>query len=208
MNIICGPECDQRTVIIKLPKNKSRIGVLVSGGIDSAILYYLLLLENKQNGNLHDIKPISIMRKEGSKYFSSLVVGHVNQEFQIPYSDPLIVGDNTLPEEEQVKSGVNQALAQGFDIIYAGVIEQLPQHMINWQPIPSKETLKFKTPLQNINKSHIIDIVVKFKQNPLFYITHSCSGEQTQIGRCNGCNGCNERRWGFEQLNLLDPGTI
>jgi 7-cyano-7-deazaguanine synthase in queuosine biosynthesis len=208
MNTICGPEYDKRTVTITLPENKSRIGVLVSGGIDSAILYYLLLLENKLRGNIHEIIPLSVMRKEGSKYFSSLVIGHVNQEFQIPYSDPLIVGDNTLPEEEQVKSGVNQALAQGFDIVYAGVIEQLPQHMINWQPIPSKESARFKTPFHLINKSHVIDMVFKLKQEPLFYITHSCSGEHSQIGRCNGCNGCNERRWGFEQLNLVDPGTI
>ena len=119
MNIICGPEQDQRTITITLPKNKSRIGVLVSGGLDSAILYYLILLENKLRGNIHQILPITVMRKEGSKYFSSLVVGHVNQQFNIPYSDPLVVGNNTLTEEEQVKSGVNQALNQGFDIVYA-----------------------------------------------------------------------------------------
>ena len=208
MNIQCGPKDDLRTISIILPKKKSKIAVLVSGGLDSAILYYLLLLENKLRGNIHEIVPISVMRKEGSKYFSSLVVGHVNQAFQLPYHDPIIVGDNTLPEEEQVKSGVNQAIELGFDIVYAGVIEQLPQHMINWQPIPSKETAKFKTPFQSINKSHIIDIIVKCKQEPLFYITHSCSGEQSQVGRCNGCNGCNERRWGFEQLELTDPGTI
>jgi 7-cyano-7-deazaguanine synthase in queuosine biosynthesis len=208
MNIICGPENDQRTVTITLPQNKSRIGVFVSGGLDSAILYYLLLLENKLTGNIHEITPLSVMRKEGSKYFSSLVVGHVNQEFGIPYNDPLIVGNNTLPEEEQVKSGVNQALGQGFDIVYAGVIEQLPQHMINWQPIPVKETPRFKIPFQSINKSHVVDIIVRLKQEPLFYITHSCAGAQSQIGRCKGCNGCNERLWGFGQLNLVDPGTI
>ena len=208
MNIICGPKNDQRTVTITLPRNKSRIGVLVSGGLDSAILYYLLLMENKLRSNIHEILPITVMRKEGSKYFSSLVIGHVNQAFQIPYTDPQVVGNNTLPEELQVKSAVDEALMNGFDIVYAGVIEQLPQHMINWQPIPSKETAKFKTPFQSIDKSHIIDMIVKLKQEPLFYITHSCSGEQSQVGRCNGCNGCNERNWGFSQLGLTDPGTI
>ena len=208
MNIICGPKNDQRTVTITLPRNKSRIGVLVSGGLDSAILYYLLLLENKLRSNIHEILPITVMRKEGSKYFSSLVIGHVNQAYQIPYNEQQVVGNNTLPEELQVKSAVDEALMNGFDIVYAGVIEQLPQHMINWQPIPSKETAKFKTPFQSIDKSHIIDMIVKLKQEPLFYITHSCSGEQSQVGRCNGCNGCNERNWGFSQLGLTDPGTI
>jgi hypothetical protein len=206
MNIICGPENDQRTVTITLPQNKSRIGVFVSGGLDSAILYYLLSLENRLTGNIHEITPLSVMRKEGSKYFSSLVIGHVNQEFGIPYNDTLIVGDNTLPEEEQVKSGIEQALANQFDLVYAGVIEQLPQHMVGWQPIPSQETKKFKTPFKTLNKSHIIDLISKLNQETLFYITHSCSVQE--IGRCNYCNGCNERSWGFEQLRLSDPGTI
>jgi hypothetical protein len=208
MNIQCGPDKDLRNISITLPKKKSKIAVLVSGGLDSAILYYLLLLENKLRSNIHVIVPISVIRKEGSKYFSSLVVGHINPQFQLPFNDPQIVGDNTLPEEQQVKSAVDEALSVGFDFVYAGVIEQLPQHMVNWKPIPSKETVRFKTPFQFINKSHIIDIIVKCKQESLFYITHSCSGEQSQVGRCNGCNGCNERTWGFEQLGLTDPGTI
>jgi hypothetical protein len=208
MNIICGLNNDLRTVNIQLPTKASKLGVLVSGGIDSAILYYLLLLENQLRGNIHKILPISIIRKEGSKYLSSVVVGHVNQHFQIPFAEPQIVGDNTLPEEEQVKSGVIQALDEGFDLVYAGVIEQLPQHMINWQPIPSKETARFKTPFANVNKSHIIDMVRKLNQDALFYITHSCSDDRFQVGRCNRCNGCAERSWGFSQLGLTDPGTI
>jgi len=208
MNITCGPKDDQRTISITLPKKKSKIGVLVSGGTDSAILYYLLLLENKLRGNVHEILPISIMRKEGSRYCSSLVVGHINPLFQLPFQDPQIVGDNTLPEEQQVKSAVDEALTLGFNIVYAGVIEQLPQHMVNWEPIPSRETARFKTPFQKINKSHIIDMICKLNQQVLFYITHSCADEKYQVGRCNVCNGCTERAWGFAQLDLTDPGTI
>ena len=208
MQFTCGPTSDKRSATITLPDEPKKIGVLVSGGLDSAILYYLILAENEQLGNIHEIVPLTVLRKEGSKNFAKLVVAHVNDHFKKDYVDPIIVGDPSLPEEEQVKSGVKQALKSGFDIVYVGVIEQLPQHMINWQPIPSKETAKFKTPFQSINKSHIIDMIVKLKQESLFYITHSCSGEQSQVGRCNGCNGCNERRWGFEQLELTDPGTI
>jgi len=208
MNIICGPENDKRTVSIQLPDKNSRIGVLVSGGIDSAILYYLLLLENQFRGNRHKILPISLIRKEGSKYFSSLVVGAVNQQFSIPFAEPQLFGNNTLPEEKQIKSLVDQALAKDFDTVYAGVIEQLPQHMVDWQPIPSKETARFKTPFQSVNKSHIIDMVIKFKQETMFYITHSCADADYQVGRCGRCNGCNERTWGFKELGLCDPGVI
>jgi hypothetical protein len=206
MNIQCGPSNDLRTISINLPKEKSRIGIFLSGGLDSAILYYLLLMENTLRGNLHEIVPISIMRKEGSKYCGKIVAGHIHGHFKLPQQDPLVMGDNTLPEEEQVKSGIEQAFGEGCDIVYAGVIEQLPQHMIGWQPIPSQETKRFKTPFKTLNKSHIIDMIKKLDQETLFYITHSCSVQE--IGRCNYCNGCNERAWGFAQLESADPGTI
>jgi hypothetical protein len=209
MIIFCGPENDKRTITLTLPEEKTKIGVLVSGGLDSAILYYLMLLENEKTGNMHDIFPVSMLRKEGSKYFSNIVIGYVNSQFKIPFVEPQLVGDNSLPDDQQIKSAVVQLLeVEGFNMVYVGVIEQLPQHMIEWQPIPSKENKKFKTPLVSFNKSHIIDLIVQFKQESLFYITHSCSYKKFQIGRCNRCNGCNERSWGFSQLGLTDPGTI
>jgi hypothetical protein len=204
MIITCGPDSDLRTIIIELPEHPTRLGVLVSGGIDSAIMYYLLHLENQNTGNRHGIFPLSIMRKEGSKYFAQGVVNRVHELCKLPKVNTIIVGDNTLPEEEQVKSAVIQAHRQGIDVVYCGVIEQLQQHMVNWHPIPSRETNKFKTPLQTLNKGHIIDLCVKLQQEHLFDITHSCS--VLEIGRCNECNGCNERSWGFEQTNVIDTG--
>jgi hypothetical protein len=206
MLIQCGPPDDQRTLSFTLPEERTRIAIFISGGIDSAILYFLLLQENKKLNNLHEITPFSIIRKEGSKYFAKLVVAHIHSFYNIPYYDPVIVGDNTLPEDQQVKSGVHEALASGIQMVYTGLIEQLPQHMIDWQPIPYKEGPKFKAPMNVLNKSHIIDLVIKLNQQSLFYITHSCSSQE--LGRCNSCNGCNERKWGFDQLNCIDPSII
>jgi len=206
MIINCGPVHDLRELRIGLPERKSKIAVFVSGGIDSAILYYLLCLENKLHQNMHEIVPLTVYRKEGSKNFARLVISHVNASLEKSYTEPLIVGNNQLPEPEQVKSGVCEAEKLGFNLAYTGLIQQLPQHMINWQPIPYSETDFFKAPFKNLNKSHIIDLCVKFNQESLFYLTHSCSA--SEISRCNDCNGCNERTWGFEQLKLVDPGKI
>lgn len=206
MNITCGPTFDKRSVDIVLPPTPSKIGVLVSGGIDSAILYYLVHMQNKFMNNRHTILPLTILRKEGSKYFAQGVVDKIHKLHNLPLIDTIIIGDNTLPEEEQVKSGVTQAHTTGFMIVYCGVIEQLPQHMVNWHPIPSRETRRFKTPFQVLNKSHIVDLCIKFNLTDLFAITHSCSTLEDQ--RCNQCNGCNERTWGFEQLGVVDPGML
>ena len=204
MLITCGK--DPRTINITLPTTPTKIGIFISGGMDSALLYFLLLKENENLGNIHEIVPLSILRKEGSRYFAKLVIAHVNSYYNIPYSDPLMVGNNTLPEEEQVKSGVHEALALGFQLVYVGLIEQLPQHMIGWQPIPYKEGPRFKVPLHQLDKSYIVDLIKQYNQEALFYITHSCS--VLELGRCNHCNGCNERSWGFDQLGIKDPGTI
>jgi hypothetical protein len=206
MIIECGPINDRRILSFTLPEERKKIAIFISGGIDSALLYFLLLEENKKLNNLHEIKPLSIIRKEGSRYFANLVIAHIHSFYNMPYQDPLLVGDNTLPEDKQVKSGMIDALTFGFEIMYLGLIEQLPQHMIGWQPIPYKETPKFKAPLGILNKSHIIDLVIKLNQKSLFNITHSCS--TYEIARCNECNGCNERKWGFDQLGEVDCGTI
>jgi hypothetical protein len=206
MILICGHQTDQRSLTLELPTNPLKIAIFISGGIDSAVLYYLLLKENARMDNIHNIVPLTVLRKEGSKHFAKPVIAHVRAMFGLSYIDPMIVGNNTLPEDQQVKSGVHDAWRLNFDRAYSGLIEQLPQHMIGWQPIPYTETDKFKAPFSKLNKSHIIDLCIQLQLESLFYITHSCSAQE--IGRCNQCNGCNERSWGFGQLGITDPGRI
>jgi hypothetical protein len=204
MNILCGPDHDLRMVKIDLFFKKERLGVFVSGGLDSAILYFLLLKENKELGNLHDIIPYTLFRKEGSSYAAAPLIEHIHRSLNIPLVRARRVGDTTLPEPQQVGSGIMEARTHGIDKIYAGLIQQLPQHMVNWEPIKYKETEIFKTPFSHLNKSHIVDLIRKFSQEYLYYITHSCVND---VGRCNICNGCNERSWGFDQLSIIDPGN-
>ena len=207
MKIICGPLGDQRTFTLELPTDtKMRIAMFVSGGIDSAILYYLLLQENKVIGNIHDIVPVMVERREGSIYFAKLVTAYIQTVYKLPLNDPIIVGNSELADDQQVKSGVLEAWDQGYDRVYVGIIDQLPQHMINWTNVHYPETDKFKTPLCNLNKSQVLDLVRQFRQTDLLYITHTCNVHP--IGRCNHCNGCNERAWGFSQLDMQDPGIL
>ena len=39
----CGPDSDKRTLKIYLDPFRRRVGILISGGMDSALLYYLLI---------------------------------------------------------------------------------------------------------------------------------------------------------------------
>jgi len=174
--------------------------------LDSAILYYLLLKTNAEQGNLHQIIPFTVNRTEGSRYFARPVIAHVHSQFNIPYKEPHEVGDSSLPGNLQVMSGVTSVMHMGVHSIYGGVITQLPEHIIGYDTAPTGNSEIIKLPFKDITKGYIVDLVLRHNQEALFYLTHSCS--ILEIGKCNSCNGCNERNWGFAQCGLTDPGTI
>jgi asparagine synthetase B (glutamine-hydrolysing) len=100
----CGPDNDRRILSLSLPKyhkiqpwNKN-LGVLVSGGIDSALLYYLLLKQNQEQGNTHNIKAYTILRKEGSRQYALPVINYINSLFNLPEQElitsPIVVSTN------------------------------------------------------------------------------------------------------------------
>ena len=205
IDILCGPADDIRRFRFELPEESLKLGVLVSGGIDSALLYYLLLKLNSECGNRHEIIPYSVMRREGSRTFAEPVISYISGLFgkKMPLT---VVGNNELPEDKQVKSGVYEALIRHrVDIVYVGVIEQLPAHMVGWSPIPASESSRFKMPFVHLNKSHIIDLVYQVGQEHLLDITHSCIFD---TGRCVTCNGCREREWAFTLLGKKDTGKV
>jgi hypothetical protein len=203
MEIVCGPAHDQRSLKLTLPQTK-KIGVFVSGGIDSALLYYLLLLEKKNTNGNQLVKPIKINRKEGSKYFAQNIINLVNQLFNIEIA-PLRLGNTILPEIKQVSSAVKQAFnfPPYFDTVYIGVIHNRPEHMIGFEHIPVPEHAQVLVPFKNLEKSHIIDIYYKLGIEQLLFFTHSC--DQHELVPCGRCNGCKEREWGFNQLEKQDP---
>lgn len=192
--------------MISLPLAKGKVGVFISGGIDSAVLYYLVHKENRRLGNLHQVVPLVVKRKEGSRYFAPLVIAYVNSLFGLDYNEPIYVGNPNLPEGDQVKSGVREALRLQFYQVYIGVIDQLPEHTIGWTQSFGHEDYFYKIPFVNLKKDQILKLAIDNNIEPLFHITHGCVNKE--IGRCGDCNGCNERRWGFSQLGLTDPGHM
>ena len=206
MNFITTVKGQERRVTIDFPTTPTKIAVFISGGLDSAILYYLMLKANAEQGNLHEIATFTISRTEGSRYFARPVIAHVHSQFNIPYKEPLVVGDPSLPGHLQVMSGAASVQHMGYQLLYGGVIDQLPEHIIGYEPAPVEENEVVKLPFKDLTKGYIIDLILRHRQEALFYLTHSCS--ILEIGKCNSCNGCNERNWGFAQCDLRDPGTI
>jgi len=220
MDITCGPINDQRKFKLELPFvpnttqplhflykkthkliNNDTIGVLISGGIDSAILYYTLLKENLESGNKFKIIPYTILRKEGSRYYAKNVINYIHKQFNLPEINLNIIGDNTLPEIKQVESGIADILYKQVDYVYLGLIENRKEHLVGWHRFKFTETFHLRYPLLNLQKSHVIDLYVKLNQLNLLKLTYSCA--INEIDACGTCNGCLERSWGLNQLNLI-----
>lgn len=200
----CGPQHDLQKFKIGLPL-PLRLGVLVSGGIDSAILYWILNYLNSQHGWKHTIKPFTIHRREGSPVHAPMVIDYVNNYFSIN-NKITIVGNNTLPEPQQVASGVREVFESHLaNVLYLGNIKMFPEHAVGWSIPKIQDTHMVRSPMLHLNKSHVLDLVIRCNQPELFKITHSCIHSS---GRCYKCNGCNERSWGFEQLGITDPGSV
>lgn len=206
LTVECGPSTDRRTLNVWLNPIRKRVGVLVSGGMDSALLYYLLVRLNVEQGFTHKITPYTILRKDGSPQYAQDIIDYVHDLFKITHIATQIVGDPTLPEQMQVESGAIDILSStNSNVIYLGLIEELAAFTIGWRdPIKWKETDTRFYPLKDLNKSHIVDLIIQFKQERLFELTHSCN----MPGKCYNCNGCNERSWGFKQIGYTDPGTL
>lgn len=200
MKLVCGPDHDKRTLEITLPLGK-QVGVFISGGIDSALLYYLLVKENQNHS--HNIQPLIIARKEGSRYFARPIIERINQLLNINVAVKR-VGNTSLPEIQQVTSAVEQAFRLlHIEEIFVGLIHNRPEHTIGFDPIPVPEMAGLHTPFRHLEKSHIIDIYYQLGIQYLLEYTHSC--DQSETTQCGTCNGCRERGWGFAELSQTDP---
>jgi hypothetical protein len=202
--INCGPNSDKREFYFKLHPFRRKIAVLVSGGIDSAILYYIIQKAISESSLNYTCTPFTILRKEGSPIYAPLVIQYVNSLFNIPFIELNIVGDNLLEEHLQVGSAEKE-IHKDFlaNILYVGLIETLEIHTIGWLPPYNPiETENTKYPLKNLSKPHVIDLFYQLGQQKLLEFTHSCVFADKM---CLNCNGCTERQYGFNKLGKIDP---
>ena len=205
MIIECGPSHDIRKLEINLPPNYKRIGVMVSGGIDSTILYYLILSLTRNTD--YYVRPFCVQRKEGSIFHAKPAVEEVGRLFNRNNDFPTFVGDNTLPELEQVESGISDAYNYAkIEVMYVGVISNRDEHLIGYDKTIVTETENLKFPFQHLEKSHVVDLYYRLGLEYLLAYTHSCDHNQHE--HCWNCNGCNERIWAFSQLNKKDPKRV
>ena len=195
----------------------NKVGVYVSGGIDSMALLCMVLTELRDTGRLESTPVIcfTIAKSDGPTYYVPRLLQKVEEHFNVKLTHV-----NDIPNDpEPDKTG-----DMGADAI--NVVRKYAPNMVTYMGInrmapddirPFKQRLRidygysttsknFSAPLLFLHKPHILDIIYQLGCGDLLPYTHSCT--VLPDGACGECYSCAERKWGFDALGKIDPGTI
>lgn len=199
--------------MVDLNSNK-KYGIMLSGGLDSAVLLYVILNEASKNKIEINLQPFTIPKHDGSYLFVESILNYFKETFKIHLPNTILVGDPNVHHTQQSKTAVKEIFEKysEIDFIYFAT-NQNPIKDFDYSSYPQgsfpnrikeSEHPKILLPFINLYKDQILKILFENNQTDLINLTHSCTEQKT--GRCGRCFQCNERAWAFRQLDKLDSG--
>ncbi len=179
-----------------------KYGIMLSGGLDSALLFYLML----KDCPTAQIQSFYIAKHDGSHLYIQGIIDYLESLFQIKIPTPIKVGNPDAHHTIINQIGTLEALVRNPDIkyLYMGINQNPPQPWGDpkWvfpvRPTENKNP-RLVMPFMMLYKTHIIDILLQEKQERLLELTHTCT-EQTS-GSCGLCFQCNERKWALDHFS-------
>ena len=201
MKIQCS---DGKEATLDFNPEHKKIGVMLSGGMDSALLLYLIL---QHKPRYLELEVYNVPNpKDNARYFSNKVIDWIEKNLGCPpINITNLESKNLSPSTLIFQPGI---LRKGLvDRLYSAS-NQNPPHLLEgapWRRSPyliQEDNSHF--PFITLYKKHILEIYLKYNIIDLAYITSSCT-ESTDL-RCNTCFQCKERAWAFECLGIDDKG--
>lgn len=196
---------DGSELLLDIDPNK-KYGILLSGGLDSAVLLYLIIREFPRI----DLQPFTIPKKDGAILYADPIISHINNKFNLKIPKTIAVGDPTVHHRKQNKSAVIDIFQKhSVDFLFIAINQNPPELTdLPGAPIRTKRVRDSRIilPFVDLIKTHIVDLMFEYSQEDLMAITHSCT--EQPVGRCSQCWQCSERAWAFSSLNKIDNGEI
>ena len=156
---------DGKKIVVKIQQNK-KYGIMLSGGLDSAMLLYLILLENK----FCNIQPYSIPKHDGSHKYVQGILEYFNTEFDIELPKPIIVGNPAVHHSQQSRVAITELfLKYPVDYLFIGLNQNPPQPWgdPNWERpnrLLKSPSDRIILPFIELYKTHIVDLIFQFDQ--------------------------------------------
>jgi hypothetical protein len=214
---------------IFVPNNVSRLGIKLSGGVDSSLVTFLLHLYKKEyrpDLELYPVTHVKISRPYQLKCstdvleFSKKITGvsisahevvYANPSFnEVEYQKSLL---KLIKEKYNIQghaSGINlnppKQISMHFDNICSGVatreLDRDAEDADKEEFIITDEYFVLR-PLANFNKQDIAEVFKKLDLlDTLFPLTKSCEKKTMAVDdpHCKTCWWCLERQWGFNRF--------
>lgn len=209
--LVIKSRLDDQEIKIDIQPN-TNYGVLLSGGIDSAVMLYLIIKAFKEANIELNLKIFVIEKSDGSYMYVEDIINWMNNRYGITLPTAIAVGDPNVINPMINRSALQDIFENKFkDMTYVFVgLNQNPPEPFKMPgryprrphnaPLPNRSPM----PFLNLYKTHIIDLVFEHELEELLDLTHTCT--EQRIGRCNVCFQCNERIWAFQQLGYRDTG--
>lgn len=194
----------------------SRIGVALTGGLDSAVILFLAAKLNKLSGNSSILIPFWVAIKDDDEYqFAVRTTKFVNEKLGLNISEPYIEGKDLLhlnPRAVRLRA-VKPVIIKKYNLnlIITGETKNPPIEIIkkeierpehNRNPRYDSEIY---APFINFDKRYVIDLYRKLDILDLIKYTRSCDNlGPWNLPICGTCPHCLERQWGFLENNLVD----
>jgi hypothetical protein len=223
----CGPSLDRRLMIFDLPDNNvqgNSILVSYTGGIDSALLLYLLAKLNNEQSIPYFIQPLVIDNRLGSaddpnnKFAAAITeiwprIPDTIKSFQKTFSNsqilPLIkrTAHPKIKQTAQIGIAIQRVYRTGnYQYIYSGTNENPSD--LECPGGPSRRPIEFvkdplKVPFLTLKKTHIMDIIIQLGAFEIFELCTKCVHHTSLEEVCSGFN-CRERWWALRSLQRED----
>lgn len=179
-----------------------RVGLLISGGIDSAILAALLIRRSIKNKDKSSFFPFVIKKSDQSFCRVPSILKFLKDHFKVQIAQIQYVGDATLHHSLINKSAIKEIFEKKLcDHLYLGLTKNPPVQLPGLAPDrPSAiNHAKIHAPFLGINKAQVLMIAKELSLLPLLSLTHTCT-EEPQIP-CLKCWQCSEKLWAFSIFN-------
>lgn len=197
------------------------IGLLVSGGLDSTLLAYLLhdIVSKKNLTNTFQF--FVVPRPDDSVLHVNRIVDYIGKHFNVPTTIH-VVGNGDVHLSKQVTTGIRDAILNYDCDIYLSSITTNPPELLpgyeygkfcDVDGTPYNGPIRIKSwhpklldPFLNYTKQDTVKIIKDMNLTEIMNLTHTCTGSKSI--RCNRCWQCCERTWAFNKNNFKDTGTM
>ena len=218
-----------REIVESLPKGV--IGVVVSGGLDSTVLWHYMYGICKERNQ--KIIPFTVPKNDGALTYASRMLEWSTKRYGDKTLHPIVINSKGVDWSKkdyqgdevsrQLIDGIKEIMDLGLaGYVYTGVNEYPPNYEtlcsyhtpgprnlsrdsdVNYRGRPVSDIVR--QPFADYTKADII----KFANDlgildEVAELSHSCV--ELIRGRCGECFWCKEREWGFAEAGHVDKGT-